>query len=230
MLSRERNIGGDTMSAARLLAVIGAVLLVAASAAAAYAALQSCAVRLQILSGLSGCPTEAELALENELAELSALRASLRAEIAYRERLLAGRQCDAVLPSTTAPLTKTDLEAADLQALYGCWSLGSDYKTKDVDTGQVISYPVWRMCFDTQGRGRQVMQGDDGSTCEGPVTARIDKPDRLILGEGGNLACSDGGYIHRRDIACVAQGAGVQCATLQPETEGKADVPFRRWQ
>lgn len=218
------------MSALRLLAVFGAVLLVLASAAAAYATLQSCAVRLEFLSGLSGCPTEAELALEAELAEHAALRASLRAEIANRERLLAGRQCDAVLPSTTAPLTKAELAAGDLQALYGCWSLGSDYKTKDVDTGQVISYPTWRMCFDTQGRGKQLMQGDDGSTCDGPVTARIETPERLVLGEGGNLACSDGGYIHRRDIACVAAGAGVACATLQPETEGKADVPFRRWQ
>jgi hypothetical protein len=218
------------MPALRLLAVVGAALLAVASGAAAYATLQSCAVRLGFLSGLNGCPTEAELALERELAELAALRSSLRAEVAQRERLLAGRQCDAVLPSTTAPLTKAELAAGDLQALYGCWSLGSDYKTKDVDTGQVISYPTWRMCFDTRGRGKQLMQGDDGSTCEGPVTARIETPERLILGEGGNLACSDGGYIHRRDIACVAEGTAVRCATLQPETEGKADVPFRRWQ
>lgn len=218
------------MSALRLVAVIASALLILTSGAAAFAALQSCAVRLDILSGLSGCPTEAELSLETELEELASLRSSLRAEVAKRERLLAGRQCDAVLPSTTAPLTKAELAAGDLQALYGCWSLGSDYKTKDVDTGQVISYPTWRMCFDTQGRGKQLMQGDDGSTCEGPVTARIETPERLILGEGGNLACSDGGYIHRRDIACVAAGAGVQCGTLQPETEGKAEVPFRRWQ
>lgn len=214
----------------RAFALMGALLLVVASGAAAYAALQACALRLSLLEGLSGCPTEDELALEAELEALALRRVALLSEAAYRERLLAGRQCEAALPSTTAPLTQAELAAGDLEALYGCWSLGSTYQTRDVDTGQVISYPVWRMCFDTQGRGKQVMEGDDGSTCEGPVTARIEAQTKLVLGEGGNLACSDGGYIHRRDIACTAIGSGVTCATLQPETEGKADVPFARWQ
>lgn len=206
------------------------VLLVLATGAAAYAALQACAVRVALLEGLSGCPTEDERAVETELEALALRRAALRNEVAYRERLIAGRQCEAALPSTTAPLTRAELAAGDLEALYGCWSLGSSYQTRDVDTGKVISYPVWRMCFDTQGRGKQVMEGDDGSTCEGPITARIDGQTRLVLGEGGNLACSDGGYIHRRDIACTALGAGVNCATLQPETDGQANVPFARWQ
>ncbi len=218
------------MRVVRVFAVVGAVVLLLASGAAAFAALQSCAVRLNLLSHLSGCTTEADLAIEAELAELALIRASLRSEIANRERRLAGRQCQAALPSTTAPLTQDELAAGDLEALYGCWSLGSSYQTRDVDTGQVISYPIWRMCFDTQGRGKQLMQGDDGSTCEGPVNARIEAAQRLVLGEGGNLDCSDGGYIHRRDIACVAGGGGVTCATLQPETEGTADVPFARWQ
>lgn len=214
----------------RAVAAIAVCLLVMATGAAAYAALQACAVRLALLEGLNGCPTAEELALEQELEALALRRAALRSEVAYRERVLAGRQCEAALPSTTAPLTRAELAAEDLEALYGCWTLGSSYQTRDVDTQQVISYPVWRMCFDTQGRGKQVMEGDDGSTCEGPVSARIENKTRLILGEGGNLACSDGGYIHRRDIACAAVGAGVTCATLQPETEGKADVPFARWQ
>jgi len=218
------------MMALRVFTVIGTMGLGIASAAAAFAALQSCALRLDILSELSGCPTDDELAIEAELAELAVMRASLRSQIANRQRMLAGRQCQAALPSTMAPLTQTELAEGDLAALYGCWSLGSSYQTRDVDTGQVISYPIWRMCFDTQGRGKQVMQGDDGSTCEGSVTARIDTPERLVLGEGGNLACSDGGYIHRRDIACVAGGGGVSCETLQPETEGEAEVPFSRWQ
>ncbi len=218
------------MALLKVLSVAAAAGLVVASGAAAYAALQSCALNLSILSDLNGCPTEEELALEAELVALDARRDALRAEIFRNERVLAARQCEAVYPSTTAPLTRTELEAGDLEALYGCWSLGSEYQTRDVDTELVISYPVWRMCFDTQGRGKQVMQGDDGSTCEGPVSARISSPSQLILGEGGNLACSDGGYIHQRDIACGVVGGGVTCQTLQPETEGQADVPFSRWQ
>ncbi|MEM1073506.1 MAG: hypothetical protein AAF665_19145 [Pseudomonadota bacterium] len=215
----------------KLFAIFGSLLLMIASGAAAYAALQSCALRSDLLSGLNGCPTEAELALRAELDALETQRLALRAEVSRRERRLAARQCEAALPSATAPITQTELEAGDLEALYGCWSLGSSYQTRDVDTEQVISYPSWRMCFDMRGNGKQRMQGDDGSTCEGPVQARIDSPARLILGEGGNLLCSDGGYIHRRDIACSADAAGgVTCATLQPETEGQADVPFSRLQ
>lgn len=214
----------------KILAVVAAGGLVVASGAAAYAALQSCALNLDFLSEVNGCPTQDELAIEAELAALNLSRNALRAEITAREQLLVARQCDAALPSTTAPITRAALAEGDLEALYGCWSLGSEYQTRDVDTEQVISYPTWRMCFNTVGQGKQVMRGDDGSTCEGPVTARITGPTELILGEGGNLACSDGGYIHRRDIACLAEGPGVSCATLQPETEGQAVVPFSRWQ
>jgi hypothetical protein len=218
------------MTALRILSVLGAAVLVVVSGAAGYAALQSCAVRLELLSAVSGCPTEADLALQAELEALAAQRFALRAAIADNERVLAARRCDAVLPSQTDPVTRARLQDKALEALYGCWSLGSSYQTRDVDNEKIISYPVWRMCFDTQGNGKQVMEGDDGSTCEGPVTARIESPERLILGEGGNLTCSDGGYIHRRDIACAVAGEGATCATLQPETEGQAEVPFSRWQ
>ena len=215
----------------RIFVAVASFLLVVASAAAAYAALQSCAIRLEILANLSSCTTQEELALAGEIEALAAARADLRARISSHARTLAARQCEAVPPSVTAPITRAELEAADLEALYGCWSLGSDYKTRDVDSGKIVSYPSWRMCFDTQGNGVQIMRGDDGSSCEGPVAARIDGKGRLILGEGGNLACSDGGYIHRRDIACgVADAGGVVCGTLQPETDGQADVPFTRWQ
>lgn len=217
------------MQALRILSIVGGAALVVASGAAAYAALQSCALNLNFLSDVNGCTTDAELAIQDELLALDARRLALRAQIEQRESTLAARQCEAVPPSSTAPLTRAELEAGDLEALYGCWSLGSDYQTRDVDTEAVVSYPSWRMCFDTQGRGKQVMEGDDGSVCEGPVTARISSPTQLILGEGGNLACNDGGYIHRRDIACGSAGTGVVCQTLQPETEGQADVPFARW-
>ena len=220
---------GGQMS--KILVAIAAFVLIGISGAAAYAALQGCAVRFEVLARFNGCPTEQELALASELEALAAARADLLARISSHERTLAARQCDAVPPSVTAPMSPAALETDDIEALYGCWSLGSTYQTRDVDTGKIISYPFWRMCFDTQGNGTQIMRGDDGSSCEGPVQARIDDGARLILGEGGNLACSDGGYIHRRDIACgLSDAGGMVCGTLQPETEGQADVPFTRWQ
>lgn len=208
---------------------VGTLMLVLGSGIAAYAALQSCAVRSSFLGHLNGCPTAVEIAMEDEHAELDADRAALLQQILTAERELAARQCTALPPDSTRALQQDTFNQQDLTVLYGCWSLGSEYKTRDVDSGKVISYPSWQMCFNTQGQGKQVMRADDGSICEGPVQARYSDAQTLILGEGGNLACSDGGYIHRRDIACnLNNGGNVSCATVQPETEGAATVPFSR--
>ncbi|MDZ7710607.1 MAG: hypothetical protein U5K36_11540 [Roseovarius sp.] len=214
----------------RVFAITGAVVLLLVSAAAALAALRACAVDVSWLAHLGDCPTEAELARQDELHRLTMQGAALEQQISRAEHALATRQCTLVLPDPDAPLPDRALRPADLPTLYGCWSLGSSYQTRDVDTGKVISYPDWHMCFDAKGEGRQAMRGDDGSVCEGPVRARLGQDGRLILGEGGNLACDDGGYIHRRDIACTGGSARgtLTCETLQPETEGKATVPFRR--
>jgi len=216
----------------RVFAIAGAVVLLLVSAAAAVAALRACAVNVTWLAHLGDCPSEAALARQDELNRLVAQRAALEQQTRRAEHALATRQCTAALPDPDAPLPDRALRPEDLQTLYGCWSLGSGYQTRDVDTGKVVSYPDWHMCFDAKGRGRQAMRGDDGSVCEGPVRARLGQDGRLILGEGGNLACDDGGYIHRREIVCVGGGgtgaSGLTCETLQPETEGKATVPFTR--
>jgi len=219
-------------NAVRLFAITGAVVLLLVSTAAAVAALRACAVDVPWLAHLGDCPSAADLARQDELHRLIAHRAALEQQISRAERALATRQCTAPLPDPDAPLPDRALRPEDLETLYGCWSLGSSYQTRDVDTGKIISYPDWHMCFNARGEGRQAMRGDDGSVCEGPVRARLDQDGRLILGEGGNLACDDGGYIHRRDIACDGgNGSGTNsltCDTLQPETEGKATVPFKR--
>ena len=213
----------------RVFSLIGILVLLSLSGAAAYASLKSCALQTSFLSHLSGCPSAAEIALKSEIEAQQAKRLVLQHQVVALEQELAARQCTAVLPSTQGALT---FDEQDLTALYGCWSLGSSYQTRDVDSDKIISYPTWRMCFDAKGQGRQVMQGDDGSVCEGPVQARFEGATSLILGEAGNLTCSDGGYIHRRDIRCTrgGQAGPVSCATLQPETKGEADVPLTRWQ
>ena len=164
-----------------------------------------------------------------ELDRLRAERVALEREILEAEEQLAERQCVAALPDPNAPLPERVWSQNDVPSLYGCWSLGSDYKTRDVDRGKVISYPVWRMCFNYVGKGKQIMEGDDGSTCTGPVEARFDGAKGLVIDEGGNLACSDGGFIHQRRIACGLAARGAICNTLQPETDGAADIPLTRW-
>jgi hypothetical protein len=203
--------------------VIGLSLgLVGLSAAWAGLALQACAVNVSFLPG--ACPDDSVSTARDELAALDAQSANLRAQIAAAERELARIQCVAAPADPYAPFDRDAWQARQLGALYGCWALDSTYATRDVDTDEVITYGTWQMCFNAQGEGRQVMRGSDGSECAGPVTAGFSSEGRLQILEAGNLACSDGGYIHRRDIACGLGSGGLQCDTLQPETGGEASL------
>ncbi|WP_425092557.1 hypothetical protein [Tropicimonas sp. S265A] len=196
--------------------------LVGLSAAWAGLALQACAVRAPFLP--DACPGDAVTGARGELAVLDARTADLTARIAAAERELARIQCVASPPDPYGPFDRDLWQARQLGALYGCWALDSTYATRDVDTDEVITYGTWQMCFNGRGEGRQIMQGSDGSQCAGPVTAGFTAQGRLQVVEADNLACSDGGYIHRRDIACGLGGAGLQCDTLQPETGGEASL------
>ena len=209
--------------------IIGAIILLGVGTLAALAALESCALRAAILSDVNGCPRAEDIARAERLAALAEERAALSRQILDLEVTLGRTTCEAAPPDATGPLNRQAWAGRDLGGLYGCWDLGSVYKTRDVDSGKVISYPVWRMCFDYVGKGKQIMEGDDGSTCTGPVEARFDGAKGLVIDEGGNLACSDGGFIHQRRIACGLAARGAICNTLQPETDGAADIPLTRW-
>ena len=212
-----------------IFSVLGALLFAAVGAYASLAALDSCAIRLDALSHVSGCPSGEDRARSERLASLATERDGLLKQILAIETKIGGTQCVAVGPDQTGPMLPATFANKNLGGLYGCWDLGSVYQTRDVDTEKIISYPTWRMCFDYKGNGKQVMRGNDGSTCEGPVTAGFDDQHQLLIDEGDNLTCSDGGYIHQREIACAMANGGIVCSTLQPETEGEKDVPLSRW-
>jgi hypothetical protein len=196
--------------------------LVGLSAAWAGLALQACAIRMPFLP--NACPADTVDAARAALVAQDARTADLTARIAAAERELARIQCVAAGPDPYAPFDREAWQARQLGALYGCWQLDSTYATRDVDTDEVITYGTWQMCFNGRGEGRQIMQGSDGSECAGPLQAGFVADGSLQVLEADNLSCSDGGYIHRRDIACGLGGAGLQCATLQPETGGEAPV------
>ncbi|MDJ0993776.1 MAG: hypothetical protein QNI90_09400 [Dinoroseobacter sp.] len=196
--------------------------LVSASAAWAALALQACAVRAPFLP--NACPGDDIEAARSELLVQDARSADLKAQIAAAERELARIQCIAAPADPYAPFDPEVWRARELTALYGCWALESTYATRDVDTDEVITYGTWQMCFDGLGEGRQIMRGSDGSECSGPVRAGYTPQGRLQIIEADNLACSDGGYIHRRNIACGLSDTGLQCDTLQPETGGEASL------
>jgi len=197
--------------------------IAAFSAGGAWLALEACAVRLPFVP--NACTSAETDGARAALMAAEARTRDLSERVLAAERELARLQCTVAAPDPYRPL---DLEAwsrSDLGALYGCWSLDSSYATRDVDTDEVITYPVWQMCFDAQGAGRQIMRGTDGTDCTGPVTATLDGAGRLQVTEADNLACADGGYIHRRDISCrLDAGQRLQCETLQPETGGEAAI------
>ncbi|MDD9718395.1 hypothetical protein PVW48_16655 [Dinoroseobacter sp. PD6] len=213
--------------AARLRNTVLAIGLVALTGGSAWLALQACALNLPVLP--NACPGARTDAARASLMAAEARTIDLRERVLAAERELARLQCTAAAPDPYRPLDPGAWSRGDLGALYGCWSLDSTYATRDVDTDEVITYPTWQMCFNGQGDGKQVMRGSDGTDCTGPVTARFGTTGQLQVIEADNLSCGDGGYIHRRDIACTLQAAsGLQCQTLQPETGGEAGIGMRK--
>jgi hypothetical protein len=213
-------------------ALLGTSGLALGTGAAAYLLLQACAVNWAPLRAAAACEPPVEALNQERLAVLDASNAELTRRIFELERELAGQQCLIPALDPNAPLTPEGWAARDLRMFYGCWALDSTYRTRDVDSGAIRTYSGWQMCFDAEGRGTQSMRSADGITCEGPVTAGYagqGEGQGLSIREGGNLACSDGGFIHERQITCTAAPRGrATCATLQPETGGAADVGFQR--
>lgn len=211
-----------------VIATIGAGALVLGAGASAALLLKACAVAWGPLASLSVCTPEAELRGQVELARLDATGSDLTRRIFELERELAGRQCEVPALDPNGPLTPEGWQSGDLRMLYGCWDLDSTYRTRDVDSGAIRSYAGWQMCFDGQGSGTQRMQSQDGITCEGPVKGAFSGAGLSII-EGGNLSCSDGGFIHERQILCTpAPGGRASCATVQEETGGEGEAGFQR--
>jgi hypothetical protein len=199
---------------------LGLVVLVGGGAALA---LQACGLRVAFVPG--ACAGDTADAARSALVAATARGDDLTARVLAAERELARLQCTAAAADPYRPLDPLAWAARDPGALYGCWALDSTYATRDVETDEVITYGTWQMCFDGQGQGQQVMRGSDGTDCTGPLSAAFAGDGRLMVTEAGDLACADGGFIHRRDIAC-ALGADLRldCATLQPETGGEAGI------
>ena len=207
---------------------LGSLALVGLVTASVIALLQACALGLPFLAHLSACTPASTLDARASIDILAMKRDDLSRRIFELERELGARQCTALLADPTAPLNDHGWANRDLSMLYGCWNLDTTYRTRDVDTDSIRTYNHWQMCFDTNGKGTQVMRATDGTVCEGDVTAAF-QGDGLSLIEPGNLACADGGYIHQRQIACLPAPQGrATCDTLQPETKGAATVGFER--
>lgn len=209
------------------------LLVVGAVAASAYLLLPACGVTVGGARGYF-CPAPEVMAAERRLDQLRAENTALLAAVSQLEGELAGRQCEVAAPPAAMPeaaMPEIDGEAwaeRDVGLLEGCWKLDSAYSTRNETTGVVTRYTDWRLCFDGEGLGNEIMRATNGTTCEGAVGARFDEG-TLRIEEGGNLTCSDGTFIYKRVASCElgADGAA-QCGVAQPDVGSSDTVRLRR--
>lgn len=216
-------------------------LLTLSIAAATFALLPACGVRLPFFGTVDFCAPRGAAAAAARLESLAATGADLSRRIAALERELGAVQCTRVVEAppipapapvpTPVPAPEADSRAwdeGDVARLEGCWSLDSPFQTTDERTGVISHYNSWRMCFGADGSGSEEMRADTGATCSGPVTGRL-AAGELVIEEPGNLPCSGGSFIYRMVSRCTPKPDGTAvCQLTQPEIGSAGTVSFRR--
>lgn len=209
-----------------------ALALVLVVAGAAALVLQSCGLRLPFSDRvILTCPP-AETRAEADARRVAGQARTLETRIAALEQQLAGLECTALPPpppdDTPSGLAPDAFRDNDISIMEGCWELQSEYNVRHIRTGEITSFRDWRICFDAAGNGREEMRATNGVSCEGQLSGRIGSG-QLSMAEPGNLICSNGFEIFRRDITCSLDAQGVaNCSTYQPEIDGRGTATLRR--
>ncbi|MBO9453536.1 hypothetical protein J7426_24975, partial [Tropicibacter sp. R16_0] len=132
-------------------------------------------------------------------------------------------------PKTPSGLAPDAFDDNDISVMEGCWQLSSDYAVREINTGAITRFRYWRICFDKNGNGTEVMRSTNGVRCQGSLTGRMPGNGRLTMREPGNLQCDNNSSIFRRDITCRLDNRGnANCSTYQPETNGRSNATLRR--
>ena len=137
-----------------------------------------------------------------ELHRAQAEEAALRNRIAEALRLVGQRRVGCPV-AQALPAERWD--RGDLAMLEGCWNLDSSLALVHTRTGEPIPVRSWRMCFDRQGAGTQVMVFGDGTTCSGDAQASFDRP-RLMIDTLRNTPCDRNIHVVRSLAACERVG------------------------
>lgn len=131
-------------------------------------------------------------------------------------------------PDRLTDLTEADFDRGDVAVLRGCWELDSVYRTRNDTTGEITVYDRWSICFNEFGGGVQRMRAETGETCIGPVRGEF-AGDSLHIVEPGNLGCTGGTEIHRRELTCGLDGQSVaNCSVHQPDVDTTSTARLRR--
>lgn len=218
--------------------------LVAVVGASAALLLQSCGLRLPFSDRtITFCDPDSRGRTRRDLNRSDVVSADLLARVRQLEHELALYTCRADAPPLPPPpppppppkpktpsgLDPKAFESKDISVMEGCWQLSSDYAVREINTGEIEHFRYWRICFDRNGNGTQLMRSTKGARCEGRLTGRLPGDGRLTMREPGNLRCDNGASIFRRDINCRIDARGnAQCDTYQPETNGRSSATLRR--
>ncbi len=218
----------------RFAVVVLALLLVLVTGASAWLALQSCGLRIPLIGWvLASCEPDARLQTRRERDRIDGQNSDLSRRIAYLQARLGGLACAASLPppvpETPSGLAPDAFDARDISVMEGCWQLSSDYAVREINTNLVTRFKYWRICFDENGNGTEIMRSTDGVVCEGTLSGQIPGNGKLSMREPANLDCDNNTSIFRRDITCTLDNDGnAQCDTYQPETNGRSAATLRR--
>ncbi len=226
----------------KVVTLLGAVALVVIVVVLGVLLLPSCglvagAQRSIPSTWLSWCPKDAGQQTKKELAEISKSNQNLYRIIFERERELAAMQCETEPTATVAQATSSpqispqDWVAGNIGSLQGCWSLDSPYRAVNENTGTIIHYNVWNMCFDGQGKGTsETSSSSHGIKCTGNANASFEANGSLVIQEQSNVDCNDNSFIYRRVIRCTRMNEGnAECISSQwGHRDSEASVSFRR--
>lgn len=213
---------------------LGSAALAIIALGAAYLLLNSCGVHYVLPFGFrDACPEIRHVTTRSgRMDEAVTRRATLESRVASLERALASMVCDALPPGQASEpdIREEDWNNRDVSLLEGCWSLVSDYRIRDEDTGVLHPVDNWRMCFDDSGAGTQTLVFEDGSVCESNrVRAEFNQNGDLVIGDNEDLVCSDRYIIYERDMTCVLiQDGSASCVSRQERTGGGSNVRLQR--
>lgn len=234
----------DECNGMRLAVTFLAFALVIMIGASVYLLLQSCGLRLPFTTTIiSYCESDTVLKQRRDLALVDQSNVDLMNRISALEGELGGLVCKAEppdppppppppppkKPTTPSGLAPDAFDNGDISVMEGCWQLSSDYAVRDINTRRITRFRYWQICFDRNGNGTEIMRSTNGVRCEGRLTGRMRGNGTLTMREPGNLQCSDGSSIFRRDVTCSLDSRGnANCDTHQPETNGRGAATLRR--
>lgn len=234
---------GCVTGAMRIAVILFATLLVGLIGLSGLLLLQSCGLRIPFTQKyLSVCETDQARDIRTDLASATRANQGLELRISYLERQLGGLICKAdppppppppppkpAKPVTPSGLAPDAFDERDIAVMEGCWQLSSNYAVREINTGRITRFKHWRICFDRNGNGTQIMRSTGGVRCEGHLTGRMPGNGKLTMREPGNLQCDNNSSIFRREITCTLDNIGTaQCDTYQPETQGRSAATLRR--